>query len=161
MDSLWFHPQNTLTIKSFNITQIALNIYILTANIFVLTQFLQQNARVILMVYYHLLLYYAVENKSKLVVLTAAGCFGVLNVFRGALNFVGHCFCWFWELAERRIQMSKLMKSIYFVQSIVKKSINLNVHINVILEEKNMPLIVNKSTVMENSNFLNIFTSSK
>ena len=57
--------------------------------------------------------------------------------------------------------MSKLMKSIYFVQSIVKKSINLNVHINVILEEKNMPLIVNKSTVMENSNFLNIFTNSK
>jgi len=94
MDSLLFHPQNTLTIKSFNITQIALNIYILTANIFVLTQFLQQNARVILMVYYHLLLYYAVGNKSKLVVLTAAGCFGVLNVFRGALTFVGHCFCW-------------------------------------------------------------------
>ena len=53
------------------------------------------------------------------------------------------------------------MKSIYFVQSIVKKSINLNVHINVILEEENMPLIVNKSTVMENSNFLNIFTSNK
>ena len=94
MDSLWFHPQNTLTIKSFNITQIALNIYILTANIFVLTQFLQQNARVIIMVYYHLLLYYAVGNKSKLVVLTAAGCFGVLNVFRGALTFVGHLILW-------------------------------------------------------------------